>query len=146
MIELIKEWAGVAVLVAGSFWGIAEVYFKWRNAGENAKQETQSTEQAKLTTEERELDLDSRRVKASEEVASEALETLAETREENLGLLEDKYNLNKKLIELTHRVDRLEEAYGYTSKYVCFNEDCDIRRPPLGTYKAKCLKEGKNGK
>ena len=146
MIELIKEWAGVAVLVAGSFWGIAEIYFKWRKAGESTKQESQHTEQTRLATDEKALDLDSRRVKASEEVASEALETLAETREENLGLLEDKYNLNKKLIELTHRVDRLEEAYGYTSKYVCFNEDCDIRRPPLGTYKAKCLKEGKNGK
>ena len=146
IIELIKEWAGVAVLVAGSFWGIAEVYFKWRKAGESTRQEAQSTEQAKLITEERELDLDSRRVEASEKVASDALEHLADTRAENLNLLEEVYNLKKGMVSLNNKVDELIKQLEFANKNICFEEDCSKRRPPLGTYKTKCLKEAENGK
>ena len=140
IIELIKEWAGVAVLVAGSIWGIAEVYFKWRKTSEDTKQDVQNTEQAKLATEEKELDLDSRRVEAAEEVASKSLEQLAERSEENLGLMEKEYNARKEIIQLKHRVSALEDALSFIKDYVCFEEECFKRRPPLGTYRPKCLR------
>ena len=142
VIELIKEWAGVAVLVAGSFWGIAEIYFKWRKAGENAKQETQSTEQAKLATDEKSLDLDSRRVKASEEVASETLEHLAETREENLKLLEDNYEMRKAIVDMQFEMKSMKSdiAKLKEEKYIaCFffcrkAYVCPEKDPVFGPY------------
>lgn len=143
IIELIKEWAGVAVLVAGSFWGIAEIYFKWKRAGESTKQEAQSTEQAKLATDEKALDLDSRRVEAAEEVASKSVEQLAERSEENLILMDKEYNARKEIIQLKHRVSALEDALSFIKDYVCFEEDCSKRRPPLGTYRPKCMRGGR---
>lgn len=108
MIELIKEWAGVAVLVAGTFWGVAEVYFKWRKAGENAKQETQTTQQSKLATEEKSLDLDHRRVEAAEEVASKYVEKYAERSEEILKLMEDKHEISKAVVELKYEMKSMK--------------------------------------
>ena len=142
MIELIKEWAGVAVLVAGSFWGIAEIYFKWRKAGESTKQESQHTEQTRLATEEKELDLDSRRVKASEEVASEALEDMAEARRENLKLLESDYEKSKAIIELQSdmktlmaKVDKLEEEKYVACFFFCRKAYlCPDKDPVFGPY------------
>lgn len=140
--EFIKEWSGLTTLVAVTIWGIVELFLKFYKQKEEVRQNQQHTEQERLTTDEKALDLDSRRVKASEEVASEALESLAETREENLDLLESKYNLRKEIIKLKNRVDNLEKAQEFTNKYVCFEENCSKRRPPLGTYKPKCLSDG----
>ena len=123
MIELIKEWAGVAVLVAGSIWGIAEIYFKWRKAGENAKQETQTTEQSKLATEEKSLDLDHRRVEAAEEVASKYVEKYAERSEEILKLMEDKHELSKAVVDLRYEMKSMKDEISLLrdEKYVaCF--------------------------
>ena len=145
IIELIKEWAGVAVLVAGSVWGIAEVYFKWRKSAENTKQDVQTTEQAKLATEERELDLDSRRVKASEEVASESLEHLAEAREENLKLLEDNYEMRKAIVDMQFEIKTmkadiasLKEENSIVGWFFCGKTECQEREPKLGTFKINC--------
>ena len=145
IVEIIKEWAGVFVAGAAAIYGVFKYIIDYRNDREGVKQNEQHTEQSRLATEEKELDLDSRRVKASEEVASEALETLAETREENLNLLDEKYSLRKDVIKLTHRVDALEKSQTYAYRFVCFEEDCELRRPPIGTYKPKCLKEEKDG-
>lgn len=142
IVEAIKEWAGVAVAGSAAVYGLVKYLNDFRNGRESVKQNKQHTEQEKIATESKELDLDSRRVKASEEVASEALETLAETREENLTLLEDKYNLRKAVIKLTHRVDALEKSQAYAYKYVCFEESCELRKPPIGTYKPNCLNKG----
>jgi hypothetical protein len=145
IVDVIKEWAGVGVAVCAAIYGVVKYIHDFRNGREAVRQNKQHTEQEKLATEEKELDLDSRRVKASEEVASEALETLAETREENLNLLDEKYNLRKAVIKLTHRVDALEKSQTYAYRFVCFEEGCELRRPPICTYKPKCLKEEKNG-
>ena len=109
IINEIKEWSGVAVLVAGTLWGIAEVYFKWRKAGENAKQETQTTEQSKLATEEKSLDLDHRRVEAAEEVASKYVEKYAERSEEILKLMEDKHELSKAVVDLRYEMKSMKD-------------------------------------
>lgn len=145
MIELIKEWAGVAVLVAGSLWGVAEVYFKWRKAKESTSQEAQSTEQAKLATEEKSLDLDSRRVKASEEVASEALEDLAGMREENLKLYENNYELRKAVVDMQFEVksmkaeiSKLREESRIVGWFFCGKTECLEREPKLGSFQMSC--------
>lgn len=143
IVQVIQDWVGVISLaLTGVVWWFVKLNSDKIKANETAKQEVEHTEQERLTTEEKELDLDSRRVKASEEVASEALETLAETREENLTLLEDKYNLRKAVIKLTHRVDALEKSQAYAYRYVCFEESCELRKPPIGTYKPNCLNKG----
>jgi hypothetical protein len=141
IVEVIKEWAGVGVAVCAAVYGAVKYLHDFRNGREAVKQNKEHTEQEKLATDEKALDLDSRRVKASEEVASEALETLAETREENLNLLDEKYNLRKAIIKLTHRVDALEKSQAYAYRFVCFEETCELRKPPIGTYKPTCLKD-----
>jgi hypothetical protein len=52
-------------------------------------------------------------VKASEEVASESLEHLAETREENLKLLEDNYELRKAVVDLQFEMKGLKSTVAY---------------------------------
>lgn len=145
MIELIKEWAGVAVLVAGSVWGIAEVYFKWRKSAENTKQDVQHTEQVRLATDEKALDLDSRRIGAAEEVASKSVEQLAERSEENLKLLEDKYELSKAVIDLQYEVRtmkseiaKLKEESNIVGWFFCGKTECREREPKIGTFKINC--------
>lgn len=141
MIELIKEYAGLVTLIVGAVWGIIKLFPDTKKAKESAKQEVEHTEQEKLATEEKELDLDSRRVEASEKVASDALEHLADTREENLNLLEEVYNLKKGMVALNNKVDDLVEQLNFSNRYICFEEDCSKRRPPIGTYKPKCAKK-----
>ena len=142
MIELIKEWAGVAVLVAGTFWGIAEIYFKWRKAGESTKQESQHTEQTKLATEEKSLDLDHRRVEAAEEVASKYVEKYAERSEEILKLMEDKHELSKAVVDLRYEMKSMKSEIVQLKeeKYVaCFffcrkAYVCPEKDPVFGPY------------
>ena len=142
IIELIKEWAGVAVLVAGSFWGIAEVYFKWRKAGENAKQETQTTQQSKLVTEEKSLDLDHRRVEAAEEVASKYVEKYAERSEEILKLMEDKHEISKAVVDLKYEmksmkaeINKLKEEKYVACFFFCRKAYvCPEKDPVFGPY------------
>lgn len=142
MIELIKEYAGLVTLIIGAVWAVIKLFPDTKKAKESAKQEVEHTEQEKLATEEKELDLDSRRVEASERVASDALEHLADTREENLNLLEEVYKLKKGMVALNHKVDDLMAQSAYANRYICFEEDCSKRRPPLGTYKPKCMNNG----
>lgn len=146
IVEIIKEWAGVFVAGAAAIYGVFKYVIDYRNGREGVRQNEQHTEQSRLATEEKELNLDSRRVKASEEVASEALENLAETREENLTLLDEKYNYRKEIIKLNHRVTALEDSLSFIKDFVCFDEECALRKPKRGTYKPKCLREdgGKN--
>jgi hypothetical protein len=112
-----------------------------KKAKESAKQGVEHTEQERIATEEKELDLDTRRVEASEKVASDALEHLADTREENLNLLEEVYKLKKGMVALNNKVDDLVEQLNYSNRYICFEEDCSKRRPPIGTYRPKCVKK-----
>lgn len=141
IVDVIKEWAGVGVAVCAAIYGVVKYIHDFRNGREAVRQNKQHTEQEKLATEEKELDLDSRRVKASEEVASEALENLAETREENLTLLDEKYNYRKEIIKLNHRVTALEDSLSFIKDFVCFDEECALRKPKKGTYKPKCLRK-----
>jgi hypothetical protein len=153
LIEIIKEWAGLATVVVASVWGIAELYFKWHKSKEDNKQEHEQTTQAEITTEERELELDSRRVEKSEEVASKALEHSAELVEDNLELLKDKYQKDKTILTLEHKIDKMDgriEALEETVKqlqeeraiiayFFCGNVGCKIREPRLGEFQFGCL-------
>jgi hypothetical protein len=141
IVQVIQDWVGVISLaLTGVVWWFVKLNSDKIKANETAKQEVEHTEQERLATEEKELDLDSRRVEASEKVASDALEHLADTREENLNLLEEVYNLKKGMAALNNRVDDLSEQLNYSNRYICFEEDCSKRRPPLGTYKTKCAR------
>jgi cytoskeletal protein RodZ len=141
IVQVIQDWVGVISLaLTGVVWWFVKLNSDKIKANETAKQEVEHTEQERLTTEEKELDLDSRRVEASEKVASDALEHLADTREENLDLLEEVYNLKKSMVALNNKVDDLVEQLNYSNRYICFEEDCSKRRPPLGTYKTKCAR------
>lgn len=141
IVQVIQDWVGVISLaLTGVVWWFVKLNSDKIKANETAKQEVEHTEQERLATEEKELDLDSRRVEASEKVASDALEHLADTREENLNLLEEVYNLKKGMAALNNKVDDLVEQLNYSNRYICFEEDCSKRRPPLGTYKTKCAR------
>lgn len=141
IVQVIQDWVGVISLaLTGIVWWFVKLNSDKIKANETAKQEVEHTEQERLATEEKELDLDSRRVEASEKVASDALEHLADTREENLNLLEEVYNLKKSMAALNNKVDDLVEQLNYSNRYICFEEDCSKRRPPLGTYKTKCAR------
>ena len=141
IVQVIQDWVGVISLaLTGIVWWFVKLNSDKIKANETAKQEVEHTEQERLATEEKELDLDSRRVEASEKVASDALEHLADTREENLNLLEEVYKLKKGMAALNNKVDDLVEQLNYSNRYICFEEDCSKRRPPLGTYKTKCAR------
>ena len=141
IVQVIQDWVGVISLaLTGIVWWFVKLNSDKIKANETAKQEVEHTEQERLATEEKELDLDSRRVEASEKVASDALEHLADTREENLNLLEEVYKLKKGMAALNNKVDDLVEQLNYSNRYICFEQDCSKRRPPLGTYKTKCAR------
>lgn len=140
LIEILKDWSGVALAVGAAIYGIVKYINDYRNGREQVRQNEQHTEQERLTTEAKDFELDSRRVKVAEEVASETLEHLAETREENLELLDNKYKMSKKIVELDNRVSVLEKEREFANKFVCFEQDCSKRRPPLGTYQPKCVR------
>lgn len=135
LIEILKEWSGVALAVGAAIYGVFKYFNDFRNGREAVKQNQQHTAQERLATEEKEFDLDSRRVKAAEEVASETLEHLADTREENLNLLDEVYKLKKGMVALNNKVDELIRQLEFANENICFDEECPKRRPPRGTYK-----------
>ncbi len=142
LLELIKGWAGVAALIGVTVYGIFKHVTDYKNGKEGVKQNKQHTEQEKLVTDEKALDLDSRRVKASEEVASEALEDMAEARRENLKLLESDYEKSKAIIEMQSEIKhikaKLERIYEERS-ILCFffcrkANVCPDKQPVFGPY------------
>lgn len=142
LLELIKEWAGVIGLVAAAVWAVVRIFPDHRKNREGAKQEVQHTAQEKLATEEKEFDLDSRRVKASEEVASETLEHLAETREENLKLLENNYEQRKAIVDLQFEMKELKREVAYIREersILCYffcrkGKTCPEKEPVFGPF------------
>ena len=145
LIEIIKDWAGVAVAIVAAIYGIIKYVHDFRNSKENIQQNKQHTKQEKITTEEKNLDLDHRRVKASEEIASESLEHLAETREENLKLLENNYELRKAVVDLQFEVKGMKGEIAELREQKLFLEisycrkDCTDRDPAKGTFTLSCV-------
>ena len=146
LLELIKGWAGVAALVGVTVYGIFKHVTDYKNGKEEVKQNKQHTEQEKLATDEKSLDLDSRRVKASEEVASEALEDMAEARRENLKLLESDYEKSKAIIKMQFQLEAIEKEIAKIKEertvvafFYCGNTDCKVRQPELGTFQLNCV-------
>lgn len=142
LIEILKEWSGVALAVGASIYGLFKYFNDFSNGRESVKQNQQHTQQEKLVTEEKEFDLDSRRVKASEEVASETLEHLAETREENLKLLEDNYEQRKAIVDLQFAVRELKKEVLYIKEeksVLCYffcrkSVTCAKKEPVFGPF------------
>ena len=138
LIEILKEWSGVVLALGAAIYGVFKYFNDFHNGREQVKQNKQHTEQEKLTTDEKLLDLDSRRVKASEEVASEALEDMAEARRENLKLLESDYEKSKAIIELQSemkilraKVDKIEEEKYIACFFFCFKEITYLCSPKM---------------
>jgi hypothetical protein len=138
LIEILKEWSGIALVVGGSVYGLVKYINDFRNAKEGVKQNQQHTKQERLATEEKTLDLDSRRVKASEEVASEALEDMAETRRENLKLLESDYEKSKAIIEMQAEIkgikayiNRMEEERRVLCWFFCRKAKVCVEKEPV---------------
>lgn len=130
----------VVALAVFTFWDkVRQERYKTRREKEGVKQEKEHTAQEHIATKEKDFDLDHRRVNASEEIASQTLEKLAESRKENLEKDELNYDLSRRLLKLENRLDELEEALGFTSNNVCF-KDCPDREPAKGTYKPYCLR------
>lgn len=142
LIEILKEWSGVVLALGAAIYGVFKYFNDFHNGREQVKQNKQHTEQEKLTTDEKLLDLDSRRVKASEEVASEALEDMAEARRENLKLLESDYEKSKAIIELQSemkilraKVDKIEEEKYIACFFFCRKAyECPDKDPVFGPY------------
>ena len=141
--EFIKEWSGLTTLIAVTIWGVVELFLKFYKQKEDVKQNQQHTEQARLTTDEKALDLDSRRVKASEEVASESLEDLAETRQKYLEVLKREFEKNETIIKMqadiriiNSKIEMMEVERVILSHYYCENaETCGKKKPPFGPYR-----------
>lgn len=147
IIEILQ---GILTLLTTFLVGVIGWYVKLNSdkikAQESAKQEQQHTQQEILATEEKDFELDSRRVKASEEVASETLEHLAETREENLKLLEDKYELRKAVVNLQYQfkemqreINTIKEEKTVIAFFYCGKTECKLREPKLGTFHLNCI-------
>ena len=111
---------------------------------EGVRQEKEHTAQEHISTQEKDFDLDHRRIGASEEIASQALERLADSRKENLEKESENYELSRRLLKLENRMEALEEALGFTSVNVCFVDPCPNRKPEKGTYKPHCLRKDEN--
>lgn len=143
LIEILKEWSGVVLAIGAAIYGVVKYINDYHNGREGVKQNQQHTEQAKLDTDEKALDLDSRRVKASEEVASEALEDMAEARRENLKLLESDYEKSKAIIEMqaeikliNAKIEKMEIERTVVYHYYCeLAETCPKKKPPYGPYR-----------
>jgi hypothetical protein len=142
VIDLIKEWSGTVLLIGGSIWGLVEIYYKWIAKNEDTKQEIQHTEQEKIITDEKALNLDVLSIKASKEVASEALEDLAEARGENLKLLESDYEKRKAIIEMQAEIkgikayiNRMEEERKVLCWFFCRKAKvCPEKEPVFGPF------------
>lgn len=146
-IEIIQ---GIMTLISMGLTGVVWWFVKLNSAKikerETAEQEVQHTQQEKILTEEKELELDSRRVTAAEEVASETLEHLATTREENLKLLEDNYELRKAVVDMQFEIKGIKsevvsikedkKVLGY---FFCGNIECKVREPKKGTFLLNCI-------
>lgn len=114
LLETLKSWIDIIqLLLIGVFGWLIKANYDKIKARESAEQEVQHTAQEKIATEEKDFELDSRRVKVSEEVASETLEHLAETREENLKLLEDNYEQRKAIVDLQFEMRLLKKEVAY---------------------------------
>lgn len=146
LIEILKEWSGVVLAIGAAIYGVVKYINDYHNGREGVKQNQQHTEQAKLDTDEKALDLDSRRVKASEEVASEALEDMAEARRENLKLLESDYEKSKAIIEMQAEIKmikaellQIKEEKTVVGFFYCGKTTCELREPKLGTFQFNCI-------
>jgi len=124
LLELIKEWVGlISLVLTGVVWWFVKLNSDKIKANESAKQEVEHTEQSKLATEEKSLDLDHRRVEAAEEVASKYVEKYAERSEEILKLMEDKHELSKAVVDLRYEMKTMKSEISQLreEKYVaCF--------------------------
>lgn len=137
------DWEQILVIALAvfTFWDkVRQERYKTRREKEGVEQEKARTVQEHILTEEKDFELDHRRINASEEIASQTLEKLAESRKANLAKEDENYELNRRLIRLENRLDELEEALGFTSENVCFIDNCGQRQPKKGTYKPYCLK------
>ena len=138
LIDFLQKWSGLIVAVAAAIYTIVKYIHDFRNGREGVRQNQQHTEQEKLATEEKTLDLDSRRVKASEEVASEALEDMAEARRENLKLLESDYEKSKAIIEMQAEIkgikayiNRMEEERKVLCWFFCRKAKVCVDKEPV---------------
>lgn len=135
----------IVALAVFTFWDkVLQERYKTRREKEGVEQEKEHTVQERLATQEKDFELDHRRVEASEELASRALEKLADSRKENLQQESDNYELSKRLLALENRMEVLEEALGFTSDNICFVDPCPKREPKKGTYRPNCLKLHEN--
>ena len=135
----------VVALALFTFWDkVRQERYKTRMDREGVRQEKEHTVQERIVTQEKDFDLDHRRIGASEEIASQALERLADSRKENLEKESENYELNKRLLKLENRMELLEEALGFTSVNICFVDPCPNREPKKGTYKPHCLRKDEN--
>jgi hypothetical protein len=143
LIEILQKWSGLVVALCAAIYGVFKYFNDYRNGREGVKQNQQHTEQERLNTDEKALDLDSRRVKASEEVASEALEDMAEARRENLKLLESDYEKSKAIIEMqaeikliNAKIEKMEVERMVVYHYYCeLAETCPQKKPPYGPFR-----------
>jgi hypothetical protein len=132
----------VVALALFTFWDkVRQERYKTRMDREGVKQEKEHTAQESIATQEKDFDLDHRRIGASEEIASQTLEKLAASRKENLEKESENYELNRRLLKLENRMEVLEEALGFTSDNICFVDPCPNREPAKGTYKPNCLRK-----
>lgn len=143
LVQILQDWVGlISLILTGIVWWFVKLNSDKIKAAESAKQEVQHTEQEKLATEEKDFELDSRRVKASEEVASETLEHLAETREENLKLLEDNYEQRKAIVDLQFEMKELKREVAYIKEeksVLCYffcrkGDTCPQKEPVFGPF------------
>lgn len=146
LIEILQKWSGLFVALCAAIYGVFKYFNDYRNGREGVKQNQQHTEQERLNTDEKALDLDSRRVKASEEVASEALEDMAEARRENLKLLESDYEKSKAIIEMQAEIKmikaeliQIKEEKTIVGFFYCGKTDCQLREPKLGAFSFNCI-------
>lgn len=135
----------VVALALFTFWDkVRQERYKTRIDREEVRQEKERTAQESIVTQEKDFDLDHRRIGASEEIASRALERLADSRKENLEKASENYELSRRLLKLENRMEALEEALGFTSENICFVDPCPNRNPKKGTYKPHCLQKDEN--
>lgn len=139
LLQILKEWVGLlSLLLTGVVWWFVKLNADKIKANESAKQEVQHTEQEKIITDEKALNLDVLSIKASKEVASEALEDLAEARGENLKLLESDYEKRKAIIEMQAEIkgikayiNRMEEERKVLCWFFCRKAKICVDKEPV---------------
>lgn len=143
LIEILQKWSGLFVALCAAIYGVFKYFNEYKNGREGVKQNQQHTEQEKIATDEKALDLDSRRVKASEEVASEALEDMAETRQKYLGVLKREFEKSETIIKMqadiqliNSKIEKMEVERMIIYHYYCeFAETCPKKKPPYGPFR-----------